>query len=125
MQHDFMQVYGASADPTSWGLSETLCGRFARQYEGPSQNEVMVATKFAPLPHRFLDGRKAVSKALRASLQRLGTDKADLYQLHWPGFFADAAFWDGLADAYDAGLVRTVGVSNYSVPTQISMRCQL
>lgn len=118
-------MYGASADPTSWGLSETLCGRFARQYEGPSQNEVMVATKFAPLPHRFLDGRKAVSKALRASLQRLGTDKADLYQLHWPGFFADAAFWDGLADAYDAGLVRTVGVSNYSVPTQISMRCQL
>jgi len=64
--------------------SEVLCGRFARQYQGPSQEEVLVATKFAPLPHRFLDGRKSVQKALRASLQRLGTDRVDLYQLHWP-----------------------------------------
>jgi pyridoxine 4-dehydrogenase len=111
---DTAEVYGASSDPSSWGYSEVLCGRFARQYEGPSQNEIMVATKFAPLPHRFLGSRQAVSKALRASLQRLGTDKADLYQLHWPGFFADAGFWDGLADAYQAGLVRSVGVSNYS-----------
>jgi aryl-alcohol dehydrogenase-like predicted oxidoreductase len=108
------QVYGAAADPSSWGYSEVLCGRFAREYKGSSPNEVLVATKFAPLPHRFLDGRKAVSKALRGSLERLGTDSADLYQLHWPGFFADADFWDGLADAYDSGLVRAVGVSNYS-----------
>jgi hypothetical protein len=64
--------------------SEVLCGRFAREYQGPSQEEVLVATKFAPLPHRFLDGRKSVQKALRASLQRLGTDRVDLYQLHWP-----------------------------------------
>jgi len=58
--------------------------------------------------------REAVGKALRGSLERLGTDRCDLYQLHWPGFFADAAFWDGLADVYHAGLVRSVGVSNYS-----------
>ena len=76
--------------------------------------ELIVATKFAPLPNRFLDGRKAVARALRASLERLGTDRCDLYQLHWPGFFSDRQFWDGLADAYDAGLVRSVGVSNYS-----------
>lgn len=111
---DTAEVYGAGADANSWGYSEVLCGRFARQYQGGSQEEVLVATKFAPLPHRFFDGRKSVSKALRASLQRLGTDRCDLYQLHWPGFFADAAFWDGLADSYEAGLVRAVGVSNYS-----------
>lgn len=112
---DTAEVYGAGLDPNSWGYSEVLCGRFARQYQGTSQDEVLVATKFAPLPHRFFDGRKSVSKALRASLERLGTDRVDLYQLHWPGFFADAAFWDGLADTYEAGLVRAVGVSNYSV----------
>ena len=111
---DTAEVYGAGADPNSWGYSEVLCGQFARQYQGPSQEEVLVATKFAPLPHRFFDGRRSVQKALRASLQRLGTDRIDLYQLHWPGFFADAAFWDGLADSYEAGLVRSVGVSNYS-----------
>jgi len=111
---DTAEVYGAGSDPNSWGYSEVLCGRFARDYKGPSQDEVLVATKFAPLPHRFFDGRKSVSKALRASLERLGTDRIDLYQLHWPGFFADAAFWDGLADGYEAGLVRSVGVSNYS-----------
>lgn len=38
----------------------------------------------------------------------------DLYQLHWPGFFADSGFWDGLADCADKGLVKAVGVSNYS-----------
>ncbi|EKX41366.1 hypothetical protein GUITHDRAFT_88456 [Guillardia theta CCMP2712] len=108
---DTAEVYGIG---TGWGHSETLCGKFARECADKTDMELIVATKFAPLPNRFLDGRKAVARALRASLERLGTDRCDLYQLHWPGFFSDRQFWDGLADAYDAGLVRSVGVSNYS-----------
>jgi len=107
---DTAEVYGIG---TAWGHSESLCGKFAREYPDKDQ-EILVATKFAPIPNRFFEPRKAVGQALRDSLERLGTDRCDLYQLHWPGFFVDAGFWDGLADAYDAGLVRSVGVSNYS-----------
>ena len=110
---DTAEVYGLG---TEWGHSEILCGRFAREMQVkavsvPSQ-EVIIATKFAPIPLRT--SRESVLKALRESLERIGADKCDLYQLHWPSFFFDAQYWDGLADAFDAGLVRAVGVSNYS-----------
>ena len=39
----------------------------------------------------------------------------DLYQIHFPNAYANEDYWDGLADAYDRGLVRAVGVSNYGV----------
>ncbi len=81
-----------------------MCGRFAREINSkvaiPSQ-EIIVATKFAPIPLRT--SRESVLKALRESLERIGADKCDLYQLHWPSFFFDSSYWDGLADAYDAG----------------------
>jgi len=104
---DTAEIYGS-------GQSEILCGKFARSYGGKADREIQVATKFMPLPNRLFDGRAAVGEALRDSLSRLGTDSLDLYMLHWPSLFWDAAFWDGLADAYEAGLVRSVGVSNYS-----------
>jgi len=104
---DTAEIYGS-------GRSEKLCGQFARGYSGSGSDEIQVATKFMPLPNRFLNGREAVGAALRDSLERLGTDSCDLYQLHWPSFIWDSEFWDGLADAYEAGLVRSVGVSNYS-----------
>lgn len=110
---DTAEVYGIG---TGWGHSETLCGQFARDLHANSvsalSQEVIIATKFAPIPLRT--SRGSVLKALRESLERIGVDKCDLYQLHWPSFFFDAQYWDGLADAYDAGLVRAVGVSNYS-----------
>lgn len=109
---DTAEVYGVGVE---WGHSETLCGRFARDLQASTAAaapEVIIATKFAPIPLRT--SRESVLKALRQSLERIGTDRCDLYQLHWPSFFFDAQYWDGLADAYDAGLVRAVGVSNYS-----------
>ena len=108
---DTAEVYGIG---TGWGHSETLCGKFAKESNSkiPSNQEIIIATKFAAIPPRI--SRQAVVSALRDSLSRLGADRCDLYQLHWPSFFFDAAYWDGLADAYDAGLVRAVGVSNYS-----------
>mmetsp|Transcript_23431 Transcript_23431/g.46891 ORF Transcript_23431/g.46891 Transcript_23431/m.46891 type:complete len:241 (+) Transcript_23431:103-825(+) len=39
----------------------------------------------------------------------------DLYQIHFPNSWSNEAYWDGLADAYDLGLVKSVGVSNYGV----------
>lgn len=38
----------------------------------------------------------------------------DLYQLHWPGVWGNEGYIDGLGDAVQKGLVKAVGVSNYS-----------
>jgi aryl-alcohol dehydrogenase-like predicted oxidoreductase len=51
------------------------------------------------------------------SLQRLGVDAIDLYQVHWPtDEIADIdAGWATLADLQREGKVRYIGVSNFSV----------
>jgi len=36
--------------------------------------------------------------ALKSSLNKLGAEKVDMYQIHWPAFLQEQAFWDGLAD---------------------------
>ena len=51
-------------------------------------------------------------EALDATLERLGTDYADLMLLHWP---ADGRVdaWRALIEAREAGRVRAIGVSNF------------
>ena len=34
----------------------------------------------------------------------------DLYQIHFPGSWSNEEYWDGIADAYDQGLVNAVGM---------------
>lgn len=51
-------------------------------------------------------------EALEGSLERLGTDHADLMLLHWPAEGRVAA-WRALIEAREAGLVRAIGVSNF------------
>lgn len=73
-----------------------------------------VATKYMPLPWRW---RAAdVPQALRASLRRLGLERVDLYQIHWPVVPARLRLgqWvEGLIRAHGEGLVGAVGVSNF------------
>ena len=96
---DTAELYGL-------GRSESLVGEFSRKH-----GRVTVATKFAALPWRTKRG--AVVAACEASLKRLGAESVDLYQIHFPGAWANEAYWDGLADCVDKGLVKHVGVSNY------------
>ena len=82
---------------------------------------VVVATKFMPSPWK-LEVRGALMKSLRASLERLGLPAVDLYQLHGPiSLRSHAALADALADAHQEGLVKAVGVSNYSAKETRSM----
>jgi aryl-alcohol dehydrogenase-like predicted oxidoreductase len=54
--------------------------------------------------------------ALRRSLERLDLEHVDLYQLHWPSpLISNEIYVEGLARAVQAGLTRTVGVSNYNI----------
>jgi aryl-alcohol dehydrogenase-like predicted oxidoreductase len=57
-----------------------------------------------------------VRQACEASIERLGVEHVDLYQLHGPiSLRSKAALAEALAEVHQAGLTRAVGVSNYSV----------
>jgi aryl-alcohol dehydrogenase-like predicted oxidoreductase len=100
---DTAEIYG-------WGRSETLVGQFERE----SDANVVVATKFFPYPWRLTKG--ALPRALKKSLKRLGREKVDLYQLHWPWKPVGIESWmDAMADCHEEGLIGAVGVSNYNV----------
>ncbi len=96
------------------GRSESLLGQFSQSYQGPHAAEICLATKLAPYPWRLT--RKAMIRAYEASSRRLGRS-VDLVQMHWST--ANYAPWqewpllDGLADLYEQGLVKGVGLSNY------------
>jgi aryl-alcohol dehydrogenase-like predicted oxidoreductase len=103
---DTAEVYGR-------GESERIIG--AMLARNPEQAaSAVVATKFMPSPWK-VDVRGALLRSLRASLGRLRLPSVDLYQIHGPiSLRSHGALADALANAHQAGLVKAVGVSNYS-----------
>jgi aryl-alcohol dehydrogenase-like predicted oxidoreductase len=60
--------------------------------------------------------RDSVLREAEHSLQRLGVEAIDLYQIHWPIPAADIEEgWAALAELKQQGLVRHIGVSNFDV----------
>ena len=60
-------------------------------------------------------GREA--ETLEQSLEKLGTDRVDLWLIHWPtDGGADVQMWQALVNAQEQGLASAIGVSNYSIP---------
>lgn len=60
--------------------------------------------------------RDSILREAHASLSRLGVDAIDLYQIHWPIPEEDIQEgWSALAELKQEGLVRHIGVSNFSV----------
>ncbi|MEH2138757.1 aldo/keto reductase [Nostoc sp.] len=96
------------------GRSELLLGRFNREYVDSNKENICIATKLAAYPWRWT--RNSMVRACKSSAQRLGKN-VDLVQMHWST--ANYAPWreggllDGLADLYEQGLVKGVGLSNY------------
>jgi aryl-alcohol dehydrogenase-like predicted oxidoreductase len=92
------------------GASERIIGGMLR--EGAFEGTPVIATKFAPLPYRL--SARSLLKAVDKSLERLGIETIDLYQIHFPNpIFKINGLMDALAEAVKAGKVRRVGVSNY------------
>jgi aryl-alcohol dehydrogenase-like predicted oxidoreductase len=103
---DTAEVYGS-------GESERIIGALLAGDPARAAS-VVVASKFMPSPWK-LEVRGALLKSLRASLGRLGLPAVDLYQIHGPiSLRSHGALADALAAAHQAGLVKAVGVSNYS-----------
>ena len=98
---DTAEIYGS-------GRSERLLGQFLKETEQP----ILIATKFFPWPWRL--SKKSLLSALKGSLNRIGVETVDLYQIHWPSpIFSLDKMMEGLAECVKQGLTRTVGVSNY------------
>src|SRR5205823_4576474 len=74
-----------TADVYSQGGSETILGRALKEF-GPAREKVVIATKVNGVmgddPNQRGLSRKHIMHAIDASLQRLGTDYVDLYQIH-------------------------------------------
>jgi aryl-alcohol dehydrogenase-like predicted oxidoreductase len=104
---DTAEVYGG-------GESERIVGRLLA--DDPSvRKTVVIATKFMPSPWK-LAVTSALVGAAKASLDRLGVDAIDLYQIHGPvSLRSHDALASALAAAHGEGLIKAVGVSNYSV----------
>ncbi len=104
---DTADVYGGTR-------SEEYLGRAL----GTRRKDVIVATKFGMALDEQRRGAKPayIRRAIDASLQRLGTDCVDLYQLHQPDPETPIADTLGALDELvRAGKVREIGCSNFSV----------
>lgn len=60
---------------------------------------------------------ESIRAECEASLKRLGVDRIDLYQMHWPAKDGTpiADYWGALLDLKRQGKVRAVGLSNHNV----------
>lgn len=77
---------------------------------GVARSEVFVTTKCPP------DNAGNEIATLRISLDLLGTDRVDLWLIHWPGGDgADVDMWRAFGEAREQGLANAIGVSNYSL----------
>jgi diketogulonate reductase-like aldo/keto reductase len=76
------------------------------------RDRVFIASKVSPRHFR----RRDLLKAADESLLRLRTDRIDLYQLHWPNYTVPMEETMGaMEELAEAGKVRFIGVSNFSV----------
>ena len=104
---DTADVYGGTK-------SEEFLGRAL----GRRRDQVVIATKFGAKLDAQRKGARPeyVKRAVEDSLQRLGTDRIDLYQLHMPD--PDVPIEDTLGaldELVRTGKVREIGCSNFSV----------
>jgi aryl-alcohol dehydrogenase-like predicted oxidoreductase len=114
---DTAEVYGD-------GESERIIGRLLAA-DPAVRDRLVIATKFMPSPWK-LGVRGAMRSAAAASIERLGIDRIDLYQIHGPiSLRSHSALADALAAVHDEGLVAAVGVSNYSAREMRSMHAAL
>jgi aryl-alcohol dehydrogenase-like predicted oxidoreductase len=104
-----------TANRYSLGSSEEILGRAIKDFA--RREEVVLATKvygrMRPGPNGAGLSRKAVMAEIDASLQRLGTDHVDLYQIHrWDYDTPIEETLEALHDVVKAGKVRYIGASS-------------
>jgi len=97
---DTAEMYGSGAAEELVG--EAIAGR---------RDEVFLVSKVLPRNAT----RRGTVAACEHSLRRLGTDRLDLYLLHWRGSHPLAETLEGFQSLLHAGKIRHWGVSNFDV----------
>jgi len=113
---DTAAVYGL-------GHSEEIVARALRDI--PREDRPYVFTKAGLVwderdraaPPRRVGDPVSLRREVEASLRRLGVERIDLYQMHWPPEDGTALedYWGTLLQLKDEGKVRAVGLSNHDV----------
>ncbi len=114
---DTAAVYGL-------GHSEEVVGRFLRQV--PASERPLVFTKCGLQWHptdRFVTPTRSlrperIAAECDESLRRLGVERIDLFQFHWPDETGVAVedSWAAMSRLVDSGKIRLAGLSNFGVP---------
>jgi aryl-alcohol dehydrogenase-like predicted oxidoreductase len=105
------------------GHSEEVVGRALRQM--PATERPFIFTKGGLIPDRAKPYEEpqrnlrpeSIRREVDASLSRLGVERIDLYQFHWPdnvGTLVEDS-WGEMARLVDEGKIRAAGVSNFDV----------
>jgi 2,5-diketo-D-gluconate reductase A len=86
-------------------------GEAVRQ-SGLDRDELIVTSKIPGRHH----GREEAVASIEASPRELGLERIDLQLIHWPNpsVAKQVETWEGMIDARDRGLVRSIGVSNFT-----------
>ena len=107
---------GITTFDTAEAYGEGYSERILAQALGDRRDEIVVATKV----WAGNLGRDKVWEACERSLRNLGTDRIDLYQIHWPsGSFGSPVVpieetMTALNELKAQGKIRAIGVSNFS-----------
>ncbi|WP_084076949.1 aldo/keto reductase [Demequina sp. NBRC 110057] len=109
---DTADVYSAWAPGHSGGESEEMIGQWLAA--SGRRDDVLIATKVSQ--HADFPGLSSanVRAAAEASLKRLGTDRVDLYYAHFDHDEDIAETAAAFSALVDDGLVREIGISNFS-----------
>ena len=107
-----------TADVYSFGESEKLLGQAFKNL-GTARKDVIIATKvfgeMGPGPNDRGASRGHIMDSVKTSLERLQTDHIDLYQIHGNDTVTPIdETLRALDDLVSQGLVRYIGVSNWS-----------
>lgn len=108
---DTADVYGQD------GLSERVLGKWMK--ERGARDDVVLATKgrfrMSDGPNGSGANRMRILRAIDASLERLQTDRIDLYQIHMQDITtSEDEVLRALDDAVRAGKINYIGASNYA-----------
>jgi aryl-alcohol dehydrogenase-like predicted oxidoreductase len=108
-----------TADVYSGGAAEEIIGRWLKSRPTDVTDRVVLATKgrfsTGPDANGVGSSRRHLTRALDASLRRLGVSSVDLYQVHaWDPLTPIEETLAFLDDAVRTGRARYVGVSNFT-----------
>lgn len=90
--------------------NEGTVGR-AIKASGIPRDQITVTSKLPGRHHQY----DAAVETIQESVLRMGLDYIDLYLIHWPNPIEDHYMeaWQALIDMKKAGLIRSIGVSNF------------